>query len=147
MKITKFNRKRIIAFILSLLLVMQQSFAFQVLAASVVTDGNGNTINPDANGAYNMYPDAYNGDVGFRNFDRLELGSGDVMNFIFQWLAVKENGYGNATDINTFVSFVNNQVKIDGIVNALANQAGSLKGNGQLVFVSPKGMVVGSSGV
>ena len=125
---------------------MQQSLTYQVLA-STITNGAGNPINPDSNGVYNIYPDAYHGNVGYRVFDQLKLDQGDIMNFIYQWLSYQENGYGNATDINTFVNLVNSQVEVNGIVNALANQAGSLKNNGNLIFISPNGMVVGATGV
>ena len=62
------NKKRVVAFMLSLLLVMQQSLAYQVMAASIITNGNGGTITPDANGVYNLYPDSYKGNVGYRVF-------------------------------------------------------------------------------
>lgn len=72
------------------------------------------------------------------------------MNFIFQ--AYNIDGSGNNTvinrwDVDTFVNFVNNQIKIDGIVNAISNLGGNIKSDSNLVFISPEGMVVGSSGV
>lgn len=126
---------------------MQQSLTYQVLAATEITNGNGGAITPDSNGIYNLYPDSYNKNTGYRVFDKFNLEKGDVANFIFQWLDAQKNNYGNATDIDTFVGFVNNQANINGIVNALASQGGAIKSNGHLVIVSPKGMVVGSSGV
>ena len=54
------NKKRVVAFVLSMLLIMQQSLTYQVLAATEITNGNGGAITPDSNGIYNLYPDSYN---------------------------------------------------------------------------------------
>ena len=49
--------------------------------------------------------------------------------------------------LNTFISLVNGQVNINGIVNALQQVGGGLKNDGNMIFISPQGMVVGASGV
>ena len=81
MKRSGINKKRIIAFILSFLFIMQQSLAYQVMAESIITNGDGSALQGN-NGIYNIRPDAYNGNVGFKHFDKLQLGQGDILNFI-----------------------------------------------------------------
>ena len=155
MKRQGINRKRLIAFALSFLLVMQQSLAYQVLAQSTITDGAGNAIGQKPGGGYEFRPDAVNGDVGFKQFQDFILGKGDVANFIYQWMQktgqIKPDGTiqwdTKQGDINTFINLVDGQVNINGIVNALQSVGGGLKNDGNLVFISPQGMVVGASGV
>ena len=152
MKITQINTKRTIAFILSLLLVIQQSFAFQVLATSI-TDGNNHEIVGN-NGVWNIRPDAVNGVTGFKQFGKIDLSQGDVLNFIYNYITQNQSGTGNNLtlkdtngNIQNFVALVNGKTNINGIVNALQGVNGALKNDGNLVFISPQGMVVGASGV
>ena len=120
--------------------------------ASTITDGNGQTINPIQDGHYMIRPDLFNDKVGFKEFQKLELSKGEILDFIFQAYNIGGTEGGGGTDINrwdvdTFVNFVSDQIKIDGIVNALSNLGGSLKQDSNLIFISPNGMVVGASGV
>ena len=156
------NKKRVVAFMLSMLLIMQQSLTYQVLAASTITNADGSTINPSDGNTWNIGPDAVNGNTGFKQFDKINLEKGDVLNFIYSYIKQKgysvdwnaDNGTHSVTqiantrgNIDTFVNLVNNGVNINGIVNALQSANGALKTDGNLVFISPNGMVVGSSGV
>lgn len=147
------NKKRLIPLILCSVLVLQQSLTSQALAGNV-TDINGNQIpiHPGT-GAYELRPEAINknAQIGFRQFKNLNLNEGEVMNFIFQALqqdvvnGVQQHKF---YDVNTFVNFVQTQGNIKGIVNAIqGGVGGSLKTDGNLVFISPEGMVVGASGV
>ncbi len=118
--------------------------------ASTITDGKGQTINPIQDGHYMIRPDLFNDKVGFKEFQKLELSKGEILDFIFQ--AYNIDGFETHTEINrwdidTFVNFVSDQIKIDGMVNALSNLGGSLKQDSNLIFISPNGMVVGASGV
>ena len=155
------NKKRVIAFGLSMLLVMQQSLAYQVLA-STITNADKSPIAPNGgDNVWNVRPDAVNGQTGFKQFDKINLDQGDVLNFIYNYIQQKEGykydasagtygkDYTQSLDnpINTFVALVNQGVNINGIVNALQNVGGALKTDGNLVFISPGGMVVGASGV
>ena len=160
MKIRKINRKRITAFILSFLLVMQQSFAYQVLA-STITNADGTAIKPSVgDNTWNIGPDAVNGQTGFKQFDQINLDQGHILNFIYSYMKQKQeigwtgssHGIINeeiTTDnpINTFIALVNQGVNINGIVNALQSVNGALKSDGNLMFIAPGGMVVGASGV
>ena len=146
------TRKKLISIMLCSLFVLQQSLVYPVLASEIL-DGKGNPIDKFSTGNFEIRPDLFNDKVGFKEFQKLNLSEGDVLNFIFQAYNFKwqEGGTGNSDtmwhDVDTFVNFVNSQINIQGIVNALATVNGELKQNGNLVFVSPEGMVVGASGV
>lgn len=58
---------------LSMLLIMQQSLTYQVLAASTITNADGSTINPSDGNTWNIGPDAVNGNTGFKQFDKINL--------------------------------------------------------------------------
>ena len=148
------SNRRVVASILSLLMVMQQS-ALSVMATQI-TNSAGEALGKGENGAYNITPDMINNDLhtGFRKFQDFNLSPGDVANFIMTYYNqsawVDKNGdshhayIGNGA-IENFVAAVQNQIQINGIVNTLRDVGGEVGGN--LIFVSPNGMVVGSSGV
>ncbi|UKI41178.1 MAG: leukotoxin LktA family filamentous adhesin [Candidatus Melainabacteria bacterium] len=94
--------------------------------ATNITGVNGN------NGVYNINPSSVKGSTGFRQYKDFTLDSGHTANLIFG-------------GINRFVNAVDNQVTINGILNSV-NGSGAFA-NGRAIFVSPKGFVVGSSGV
>ncbi len=129
----KAGKRQIVASALTFCFFLQQSFCMQVMAsyipgASVVQDGN----------TFNIYPDATNGDIGYRKGPNFDLDKGDVANLIFH-----DKIEGN--DINTFLNLIDNRININGIVNTVNKNGGFT--NGHAVFISPNGMVVGSSGV
>ena len=109
---------------------LQQSFCLQVLATNI-----SGVIGKD--GVYNIDPTATNGGIGYRKYNNFDLSQGDIANLIFHDQSGK--------DINTFLNLVDNQINIQGIVNALNNEGNFT--NGHAVFISPNGMVVGASGV
>jgi len=147
-----FKAKRLAVVILSSLLLLQQSFVIPAMA-STITDGNGVLIDKNSqSGNYEIRPDAWNGKIGFKEFQDLNLSKGDILNFLFQWYQQEVSADGlthtyKQGDIDTFINFVSNQININGIVNALSGLGGGLKSNGNLIFISPNGMVVGASGV
>ena len=129
----KDGKRKVVASALTLSFFLQQSFCLQVLAtnipgAGVVKDGN----------VYNISPDATNGDIGFRKGPYFNLSEGDIANLIFH------DGH-KGVDIKTFLNLIDNQININGIVNSVNKNGGFT--DGHVVFISPKGMVVGSSGV
>ena len=65
--------------------------------------------------------------------------------FCLQVLATNISGVTGSNDLSTFVNLVDNQINIQGIVNAVGKNGAF--NNGHAVFISPNGMVVGSSGV
>ena len=149
------NKRRAIASMLGVLMIAQQSVGIQAFAVTNITDVNNNQLKPSqTSGQYNITPDVKNGDVGFRKFNDFTLDKGDIANFIMKYYnqGAWTDSNGNVTnhetgtwDINTFVAAVKNQVNIDGVVNTLRSMNGDVGGN--LILVSPNGVVVGASGV
>ncbi len=120
------NKKQLIAATLVALLSVSAANATDISGVA----GNGNV--------YDIYAAQVNGDVGFRHYNNFELSKGDIANLIYR----AQNGDQRA--LNTFINLVNNKVDINGIVNTVRDGAFH---NGHAVFISPKGMVVGASGV
>lgn len=120
------NKKQLIAATLVALLSV---------SAANATNISGVTGN---DGVYNINPEQVNGDVGFRHYNDFTLSEGDIANLIFR----AQNGDQRA--LETFINLVNNKIDINGIVNTMRD--GNFH-NGHAVFISPKGMVVGASGV
>ena len=85
----------------------------------------GNTNNTTITGG------TINNGTGFHHFDQFQVGQGGTANLIF------------AENADRYVNLVNNQVSIYGIFNSLKN--GQIGGN--VIFVSPMGLILGSSGV
>lgn len=88
------------------------------------------------NGVYNIKPEHFSGNAGYRKYDNFKLDKGHVANLEFI-----RDGKANP---DTFVNLVNNKVNINGLVNTTRN--GNFY-NGHAVFITPGGFVVGSSGV
>ena len=126
MKQRKLNKGRLAVSLLAACFLATQSLQAN---ATDITGVTGN------NGIYNINPtDQHNG-VGFRQYDNFNLSEGDIANLIFK--------YGTE-NVSKFVNLVDNQVNINGLVNSMRD--GKFY-NGQAIFISPKGMVVGASGV
>ena len=120
----KANLKKTLA---SFLTITMLGFQANIMVfASNITGVTGN------NGVYNIDPVHKSGNTGFRHYNDFTLDAGHTANLIF-------NG------INKFVNAVDNQVTINGILNSV-NGSGAFA-NGRAIFVSPKGFIVGSSGV
>lgn len=135
------RKRRIVVSILSLSMVAQQSIVPAVLASSISGAGavTGDSVINGANGntIFNLAPqyDNNGGNIGFRQYKDFNLSAGDIANLIFK--------YGDR-DISSFVNFVQNRIDINGVVNSMRD--GNFV-NGNAVFVSPNGMVIGKSGV
>ena len=123
-------RRKSIAMILSALFFMMQAMPLRSFATEI-TGVTGN------NGVYNIDPTALitGSDIGYRKYIDFILSQGDIANLIFK--------YGD-TDISTFINLVDNKISINGIINSMRH--GNFY-NGRAIFVSPNGMVIGSSGV
>lgn len=126
MKQNRINKGRLAVSLLAVCLLATQSLQAK---ATDITGVTGN------NGIYNINPTDKHGDVGFRQYNNFNLSEGDIANLIFK--------YG-AENVSKFVNLVDNQVNINGIVNSMRD--GKFY-NGQAIFISPKGLVVGASGV
>ncbi|MBO6256584.1 leukotoxin LktA family filamentous adhesin, partial [bacterium] len=128
----KAGKRKVIASALTFCFFLQQSFCLQVMATNV-SGAIGD------NGIYNVAPSARNGDIGYRKYANFDVSNGDVLNLIF-------NNPQDGVDVKTFLNLVDNQINIQGLVNAV-NKNGTFKNDGHAVFISPKGMIVGSNGV
>ena len=127
----KAGKRKVVASALTFCFFLQQSFCLQVMATTITgIEGN--------NGIFNIDPSAINGDIGFRKYKDFDLSAGDIANLIF-------HSSTKGQDISTFINLVDNQINIQGIVNSVSKNGDFTNGN--VVFVSPNGMIVGSSGV
>ena len=124
----KINKRKLVASLLTVCFLAHQTMALNVMASTITGVQNNN-------GVFNITPGAVNGTTGFRQYKDFNLSEGDIANLIFK--------YG-AKNLERFVNLVDNQININGIVNSMRD--GNFY-NGQAVFVSPNGMVVGASGV
>ena len=97
----------------------------------------GSAVTFDDKNTAHIYAQQASGNVGLNRFTDFNLDKGQTANLYF-----KTEGT-NPTVVNTLVNTVQNQISISGTVNAIRN--GQVGGN--LYFISPSGMVVGSSGV
>ena len=105
--------------------------------ASTITDKNGNNLIRRGN-VQNLYVQTMldNNNIGLNRFGEYKISAGDIANMHF-------NKKNETTYANNLVNLVNSKIDIQGTVNAVRN--GKIDGN--LYFISPKGMVVGNTGV
>ena len=107
----------------------------------IVRTGSGQTNLIGANGSAanvaDIYADKAANGVGLNAFQHFELGNNQIANLYFKESPTDTNV------LNTLVNTVQNRISISGTVNAVRN--GTIGGN--LYFLSPAGMVVGSTGV
>ncbi len=137
----KYDKRRMLIAVMALSLVAQPVlFSSPVFAegssisnAGTVTGDNVSNIN--GNKIFDLAPSAANGDVGFRHYKNFKLGEGDIANLLFNYAG---------GDIEKFVNFVDNKIEINGLLNTMR---GNNFYDGAAIFVSPNGMVIGSSGV
>ena len=127
-----FNLKKFIAAILTFLFVMQQTMVLPALAESNISG-----VTNGGSGSFDIRPDINHGDMGFKHYNKFELGQGDVANLIF---ALKNGDIS----VDKFVNLVDNRIIINGVLNGVLKN-GDI--GGHAIFVSPSGMVVGASGV
>ena len=88
-------------------------------------------ITPQDN-IYNIEAEKVSGSTGFRQYDTFDLTDGDIANLVYK------NNY------DKFLNLVDTQISINGIVNTVKDKNFY---NGRAIFVSPSGIVIGSTGV
>ena len=88
-------------------------------------------ITPQDN-IYNIEAEKVSGSTGFRQYDTFDLTDGDIANLVY-----KDN-------YDKFLNMVDTQISINGIVNTVKDNNFY---NGRAIFVSPSGIVIGSTGV
>lgn len=83
-----------------------------------------------------IYAEQASGTVGLNRFETFNVDSDQIANLHFR-------AYNGNTVLDTLVNTVNSRIEINGYVNAIRN--GKIDGN--LYFISPQGMIVGTTGV
>ena len=102
----------------------------QTVLASAIQSGWGNTVVNQTGNKFDISSKHHINGVGINKFNKFELSQGHIANLQF----------GSS---NKLINFVNDHIKVDGTVNGVLNN----KIGGDLFFVSPTGMTVGSTGV
>lgn len=87
------------------------------------------------NGVYDITTSNIKGENALNRFKQFELSPNNIANMYF--------GQKNTTGVNNLFNFVDSQIKIDGVVNAIKEN----KIGGNLYFLSSSGMIVGNTGV
>ena len=122
-------QRRIVASILTGVFLMQQTMTLSVFASTITSVGSGVSQNGNT---FTIDPMQTNGNIGFQRYDKFDLSKGDTANL-------------NFNDVDTFVNLLNNgSFNINGTLNSIRNNNFY---DGKAIFISPNGMVVGSSGV
>lgn len=94
--------------------------------------GFGTVVSNNGEGIYNISGGKTNGNSTFHHFSNFQLGEGDTANL-------------NIPNLNNkYINLVDNKIVIDGIFNSLHNGK-DIAGN--IIFVSPDGMLLGSTGI
>ena len=119
------NRKQLLIAALATILSVSAASATNITGANL------------QGGVYNINPEKINGDVGYRQYSNFDLSQGDVAKLIY-------SGYkgGQLRDLGTFINLVGNEVKINGVLNAV-----KADGTGHAVFITPTGFTVSGTGV
>ena len=125
--------KRILAVLLCVFFIFFETAPFVVAAETVISGVD--PIQQGGKNVYNVDATSVSGNTGFRQYDKFELYNSDIVNLLFR---------KGDKDFSNFVNLVNNQVIINSLVNTMR---GNNFFNGHAIFVSPKGIVIGASGV
>lgn len=127
--------KKVLRYVLAVGFVLSPWLGGEAYAASnIVRADSGPAVNFNNKVADVMAGDA-SGTVGLNCFQSFSVDKGDTVNLHFQTVDGKT--------VNTLVNTVQDKISISGTVNGIRNG----KVDGSLYFLSPNGMVVGSSGV
>lgn len=124
----KFLKKSLSASLIIAMFAMQSSYA------AIVGDSNFNTNVNTSGNTTNISGGVIKDGTGFHHFSQFGLDNGQIANLLF----------GNAS---RFVNLVDGKISINGIFNAIKGYSSSGAIGGDVIFVSPLGMIVGASGV
>ena len=105
-------------------------------ASGEITAGDKLNTVVDKGDITNIWAGKVNGENAFNHFNKFELEADKIANMYF-----KQKDSTN--EANRLFNFVDNQIKVEGTVNAIKNN----KIGGELFFLSSSGMVVGNTGV
>lgn len=105
--------------------------------AGSITASNGKDYAADKNGVFNIYAQQYNGKNNALNqFRKFQLDAGKTANLYF-------HTERDSREAQNLLNFVDTRIDINGTLNAIRNK----QIGGNLFFLSPGGMAVGTGGV
>ena len=108
------------------------AIAAPVIQTNIQADSNWSHTHVNTNGnVHTITTDYAKDNIGINKFEHFELKAQHIANLKFK------------DGTNDLVNFVNNEIKVDGTVNAVKDN----KIGGNLMFVSASGITVGSTGV
>ena len=126
------THRMVVASVLTGLFFVQQTMTLNVLAASTITDHNGNNI---LNGGVVNPEKIINGNA-YRRYQQFNVGDNDTVNLNFT---------KDGATANNFLNLVNNDVTINGVLNSVKD--GGTYHNGAVTFLTPNGFAIGRNGV
>ena len=137
-------RMKVLRYVMAVGFVLSPWLGGEAYAAGIeridnvtLPDGLDKTYLQTGNDVAHIYAEQASGDVGLNRFKTFEVGANQIANLYFKTSATDTN------HLNTLVNTVQERISISGTVNAIRNN----EVGGKLYFLSPKGMVVGSTGV
>ena len=104
--------------------------------ASDITDKDGASLIKNGDKVHNLYAQDIDNNLAISRYGKFKLSQNEIANLFF-------NRQGESVFADTLVNFVDNKIDINGTVNAIRN--GAIDGN--LYFLTPEGIAVGTSGV
>lgn len=112
-------------------------FSFSSTASAEIAKVDGGTL-AATQGRFDIYADALiNGNkTAINHFSKFNLDANQIANMYYRTA-------GAGLEANSLLNFINEKSTINGIVNSVKN--GTIGGN--IFFIAPKGIVVGSTGV
>ena len=128
--------KKVLRYVMAVGFVLSPWLGGEAYAEGIVPV-TGSAVTFDDKNTAHIYAQQASGNVGLNRFKTFEVGAGQIANLYFKTSATDTN------HLNTLVNTVQEQISISGTVNAIRNN--TIGGN--LYFLSPKGMIVGSTGV
>lgn len=128
--------KKVLRYVMAVGFVLSPWLGGEAYAEGIVPV-KGSAVTFDDKNTAHIYAQQASGNVGLNRFTDFNVDKGQTANLYF-----KTEGT-NPTVVNTLVNTVQEKISISGTVNGIKD--GNVGGN--LYFLSPKGMVVGSSGV
>ncbi|MDY3114564.1 MAG: leukotoxin LktA family filamentous adhesin [Sutterella sp.] len=103
--------------------------------ATTITPGWSNTTVTTANGVTNITTNVSSNGTGINKFEQFDVSARDIANLHIN------------TNDTRLLNLVKNDVTINGVVNAVQAAAPTKLAKGEVMFVTPKGLMVGSTGV
>lgn len=129
--------KKVLRYVLAVGFVLSPWLGGEAYADAGIVPVKGSAVTFDDKNTAHIYAQQASGNVGLNRFTDFNVDKGQTANLYF-----KTEGT-NPTVVNTLVNTVQNQISISGTVNGIKD--GNVGGN--LYFLSPAGMVIGSTGV